>query len=69
MNKLMRRTLMAYRPLYLNGLLLDGRHRLPVAREPDDPAPDHTRRPVRRGLLVALTGLGHQLFSHRSTSC
>jgi hypothetical protein len=70
MNKLVQRTLMAYRPVYLNGLLLDGRHRLPVSREPDDPAPpDHATRSARRVLLVALAGLSHHLFSHRSTPC
>lgn len=70
MNKILQRTLMAYRPLYLNGLLLDGRHGLPASPAPHDPAPPTPgTRAGRRALLVALTGLGHHLFSHRSKSC
>ena len=70
MNKILQRTLMAYRPLYLNGLLLDGRYRLQASRAPHDPAPpERGARSGRRALLVALTGLGRQLFSHRSKSC
>ncbi len=44
------RVLMAYRPLYLNGLLLDGQYKLPKAT-PTDAAP----RARRRALLAALT--------------
>ena len=38
MHPLLQRTLMAYRPLYLNGLLLDGQYKLPRT----DPAADPT---------------------------
>ena len=70
MNKILQRTLMAYRPLYLNGLLLDGRPGLPASLAQHDPAPpDREARSGRRVLLVALTGLGRHLFSHRSKSC
>ena len=34
MNKLLQRTVAAYRPLYLHGLLLDGQYRLPKADSP-----------------------------------
>ncbi len=34
MGDLMNRVLMAYRPLYLRGLLMDGQYRLPAAPEP-----------------------------------
>lgn len=47
------RTLMAYRPLYLRGLLLDGQYRLPT---PAAPQPAARRRHM---LLAALTGLRH----------
>ncbi|MEW9625140.1 hypothetical protein [Rhodanobacter geophilus] len=47
------RVLKAYRPLYLQGLLLDGQYRLP--------SPTARRRAARRQrmLLAALTGLRH----------
>lgn len=57
------RVLMAYRPLYLQGLLLDGQYRLPTkaARE------DAQHRSVhRRFTLVALLGLHHFVPSIRS---
>lgn len=57
MNKLLQRTLMAYRPLYLHGLLLDGQYRLPKT---DPPGAPRTRQ---RSLLLALTQLA---FPHRS---
>ena len=49
------RVLMAYRPLRLRGLLLDGQYRLPesVARKP--------LAHRQRMLLAALTGLRHAL--------
>ncbi|HEX7732690.1 MAG TPA: hypothetical protein VF415_08595 [Rhodanobacter sp.] len=58
------RVLMAYRPLYLQGLLLDGQYRLPQAAKPKD---TH-ERPVhrRRFTLVALLGLHHLMPSIRS---
>lgn len=34
MGSLMNRVLMAYRPLYLRGLLMDGQYRLPPSPEP-----------------------------------
>ncbi|MBD8881692.1 hypothetical protein IHE49_14495 [Rhodanobacter sp. 7MK24] len=51
------RVLMAYRPLYLRGLLLDGQYRLPsaTARKPGTPR--------RRMLLAALTDLRHVVAS------
>jgi hypothetical protein len=65
MNPIIHRVLMAYRPLYLNGLLMDGQYRLPsidVSEGPSAPA-----RPTRRRmLLVALTGLRQTVSSHRS---
>jgi hypothetical protein len=68
MHTILQRTLLAYRPLYLNGLLLDGRYRLPTAAEPA-PSPSGTRpRPRKRALLVALSGLGAHFFSHRNAS-
>ncbi|MHB1058521.1 MAG: hypothetical protein ACYC0F_11660 [Rhodanobacter sp.] len=60
MNKILQRTLMAYRPLYLNGLLLDGQYRLPKADPPDVTGPARMRR---RTLLAALT---HVVFHPRS---
>jgi hypothetical protein len=57
------RVLMAYRPLYLQGLLLDGRSHLPATTQEAAPP-----RPVnrRRLTLLALTGLRHVLSIHRS---
>lgn len=49
---LLDRVLTAYRPLYLNGLLLDGQYKL-SRPAPTDAAP----RPRRRALLAALTHL------------
>jgi hypothetical protein len=58
------RVLMAYRPLYLQGLLLDGQYRLPTkpAREGEQDRPANRRRLT----LVALTGLRHVLSIRRS---
>lgn len=42
MNRILQRIAMAYRPLYLRGLLLDGQYRLPAADQPaavENPAP------------------------------
>jgi len=66
MNPILRRTLIAYRPLYLRGLLVDGQYRLPRTDLPASPAPS-ANRSHRRGLLTALTGLPHHLFHPRST--
>ena len=43
MGSLMNRVLMAYRPLYLRGLLMDGQYRLLPSPEP--PARGHSFRP------------------------
>ncbi len=68
MNKFLHHALMAYRPLYLNGLLLDGRCRLPAAQAAHEPAPA-LARPRKRALLVALGGLGAHFVSKRDTPC
>jgi hypothetical protein len=52
----------------LNGLLLEGRYRLPASRVAHEPAPSPIR-PRKRALLVALGGLGACLGSKRDTSC
>lgn len=66
MNTILQRTLMAYRPLYLNGLLRDGQFHLPATAPNEPSAPMRSTRP--RMLLLALTGLRHYLFSQRSSS-
>lgn len=68
MNKFLHHALMAYRPLYLNGLLLDGRCRLPASQAAHEPAAAPAR-PRRNALLVALGGLGAHFVSRRNTSC
>lgn len=55
------RILMAYRPLYLRGLVVDGQYRLPPS-EPSGAAPGGSRRL----LLVALVRLHHHFFHDRS---
>jgi hypothetical protein len=63
MHVTLQRVLMAYRPLYLNGLLRDGQYQLPKA-DPDRPAPSAgTTRTRQRTLLAALT---HTVPHHRS---
>lgn len=69
MNPILQRTLMAYRPLYLRGLLMDGQYRWPATnasneRQESPPA----GQPRRRMLLAALTGLHHGNFFKRSKS-
>lgn len=54
---MMDRVLMAYRPLYLHGLLFDGQYRLPSTTERKHAA----KR--QRMLLAALTGLRHVVSS------
>jgi hypothetical protein len=67
MNPLLNRVLMAYRPLYLRGLLMDGQYKWPSVDESDDPSKPASRtRP--RMLLVALTGLRQIIPLHRSKS-
>ena len=54
------RVLMAYRPLYLQGLLRDGQYRLPAST---------AQKPAARRrcmLLAALTGLRHIVSSTRN---
>lgn len=58
------RVLMAYRPLYLQGLLLDGQYRLPRAATQEE-GRERPARP-RRLTLVALTGLHHLVPFGRS---
>lgn len=67
MNKLIDRILMAYRPLYLRGLLMDGQYRLPVAETKPPiagskviqlvPAFEPKRRRVLRGPAATTAGL------------
>lgn len=59
MKPMLQRVLMAYRPLYLNGLLLDGQYKLPKAAPADAAG---TPRARRRSLLAALT---HIVFHPR----
>jgi len=56
------RVLMAYRPLYLRGLLLDGQYRLPSVT-----VRKHAAK-RRRMLLAALTGLRHIVSPMRDKS-
>lgn len=64
MHPLMQRTLMAYRPLYLSGLLLDGQYKLPKTHPQDGQAGSpRTPRLRQRTLLAALT---HVVLQHRS---
>jgi hypothetical protein len=55
MNKFLQRAVMAYRPMYLNGLLLDGQFKLPKTAPPDDTTGGASSpRPRQRTLLAAL---------------
>lgn len=54
----LQRVLMAYRPLYLRGLLLDGQYRFPVtdasqAQKKPAPAPTGSGLPAARAILAA----------------
>ncbi|WP_426687750.1 hypothetical protein [Rhodanobacter ginsengiterrae] len=60
MNKLLQRTLMGYRPLYLHGLLLDGQFHLPKT-DPAQPSGSHGVR--QRTLFAALIQI---VFHQRS---
>jgi hypothetical protein len=65
----MNRVLMAYRPLYLHGLLMDGQYRLPSADTPVDPLrPASGSVSRKRMLLVALAGLRHVIPTRRNPS-
>jgi hypothetical protein len=73
MNPFLRRTLIAYRPLYQRGLLMDGQYRWPAVDASNDrqeaAAAAPAAQPRRRLLLAALTGLYHRgIFHHRSKS-
>lgn len=50
MSDLMNRVLMAYRPLYLRGLLMDGQYRFPTN---DQPTRGHRQPPAARSALLA----------------
>jgi len=64
MKPMLQRVLMAYRPLYLNGLLRDGQYKLPRTDPQDGPAGSPGSPPSRqRTLLAALT---HVAYPHRS---
>ncbi|MFK2931555.1 hypothetical protein [Dyella agri] len=61
---LLDRVVMAYRPLYLQGLLLDGQYRLPQSARRKDAQGRPMHR--RRFSLVALLGLHHFVPTIRS---
>jgi hypothetical protein len=63
MSALLNRLLIAYRPLQLRGLLLDGQYRLPPAAPPEAATP--TADSPRRLSLAALTGLRQWPFLPR----
>lgn len=46
--------LMAYRPLYLRGLLMDGHYRLPAAPAPTPPEPASTEVKAARAQPIRL---------------
>jgi len=54
MNKTLQRTVRAYRPLYLHGLLLDGQYRLPRADPPPVAAAARRARPALLAMLFQL---------------
>jgi hypothetical protein len=60
MNKLLHRTLVAYRPLYLHGLLLDGQYRLPKTETGDANGMPRAHSRIR------LATLAHIVFHPRS---
>ena len=66
MNPILQCIQRAYRPLYMHGLWLDGQCRWPRTDPPAAPATS-ANRSRRRSLLVALAGLPHHRFQHRST--
>jgi hypothetical protein len=71
MHTALHRVLMAYRPLYMNGLLRDGQFHLPRVVDPPglEPASAPAPAPVpRRGLRMALANLLHLDSRHRSKS-
>ncbi|OOG53273.1 hypothetical protein [Rhodanobacter sp. C03] len=69
MNPILQRALMAYRPLHLRGLLMDGQYRWPAADASNErPESAPAGQPRRRMLLVALAALYHGNFFKRSKS-
>lgn len=67
MRPALQRLLMAYRPLYMNGLLRDGQFRLPKVVDPPALVPAPKRAPTsRRNLLVTLASALHLNSRHRS---
>ncbi|OOG62455.1 hypothetical protein B0E46_12475 [Rhodanobacter sp. B04] len=69
MNPILQRTMIAYRPLRLRGLLMDGQYRWPAERVPDDrPESAPAGPPRRRLLLAALAGLYHGNFFKQGKS-
>ena len=54
MNKMLQRTLVAYRPLYLHGLLMDGQYRLPTTTTPATTDARDTAQTRQRTLLAVL---------------
>jgi len=65
MHPILHRTLKAYRPLYLHGLLRDGHYLLPSTATSKE-VPASSSRSRRHMLLAALSGLQHSIFHHRS---
>jgi hypothetical protein len=57
MSNFLDRVLMAYRPLYLRGLLQDGQYRLFAAAERSRPVPACRVVPAQTVATMALTGL------------
>ncbi len=64
MRPVLQRVLMAYRPLYLHGLLLDGQYKLPRTDPPEGPVPASSSRRRRQRTLLA--ALAHVFHHHRS---
>lgn len=63
MHPIFKRSLAAYRPLYLHGLLRDGPYPWPAT----DRSARSAAAPRQRLLLAALTGLRHVIRQHRDT--
>jgi hypothetical protein len=69
MNPILQRTLMAYRPLRLRGLLMDGQYRWPAANASNDQQESAPAgQPRRRILLAALTCLYYGNFFKQGKS-
>lgn len=71
MRPALQRLLMAYRPLYMNGLLRDGQFHLPKVPDPPTPEPAPATMSAttpRRSLRMALANLLNLDSRHRSKS-